>query len=210
MKRKLSCKTCRRVGMKLFLKGEKCFTPKCPLVRRPYPPGIKGKRRKPPLSEYGEQLREKQKLKAIYGIGERQLKKYVMEVLQKKGKSLDLGDELIRKLELRLDRVVYQLGFATSQAQAKQLVSHSYFVVNNKKINIPSFQLKVGDVVSLKEEKKKKKIVEMIRLRLRTQKVPDWLSLDKEKLEGKVEKIPTLKEVLPPFNIHQIFEYYSK
>jgi len=180
------------LGTKLFLKGEKCFSPKCPFVRRPYPPGIKGKRRKPPLSEYGEQLREKQKLKEIYGIRERQLKRYIEDVLEKKGKGLDLGDELIMKLELRLDRVVYQLGFASSQAQARQLVSHGYFLVNGKKTNIPSFQLKLGDIISLREEKKKKKILEMIKLR------------------GKVEKLPTLKELMPPFNVHQIFEYYSR
>jgi len=210
MKRKPSCKLCRRLGVKLFLKGERCFTQKCAFLKRPYPPGIKGKRRKPPLSEYGEQLREKQKLKQIYGIGERQLKKYVEEVLKKKGKTLDLGDELIKKLELRLDRVVYQLGFATSQAQARQLVSHGYFLVNDEPVNIPSFELKLGDKISLRPTKKNKKIIEFIKLRIKSQKVPSWLKLDPEKLEGKVENTPKLKDISPPFNTSKIFEFYSK
>jgi small subunit ribosomal protein S4 len=204
------CKICRRAGVKLFLKGEKCFSTKCPMIKRPYPPGPPGKRRKGPPSEYAKQLRQKQKLKAIYNLGERQFKKYVKEVLEKRGKVADASETLIKILELRLDNVVFRLGFAKSRAQARQLISHGHFLVNGRPVNIPSFRVKKGDVIKLKPQKTKKVIFEQLKILLKNQKTPSWLKLDPEKLEGEVIGEPTLKEVAPPVEISTIFEYYSK
>jgi small subunit ribosomal protein S4 len=207
---KPKCKICRRAGVKLFLKGEKCLSAKCPMIKRPYPPGLPGKRRKGPPSEYARQLREKQKLKAIYGLRERQFKKYVKEVLEKRGKVPDASEALIKILESRLDNVVFRLGFAKSRAQARQLISHSHFMVNNRSVNIPSYQVKKGDVIKLKPQKTKKVIFEQLKILLKNHKPPSWLKLDPEKLEGEVIGEPTLKEVAPPVEISKIFEYYSK
>jgi len=204
------CKICRRAGVKLFLKGEKCFSTKCPMIKRPYPPGPPGKRRKGPPSEYAKQLRQKQKLKAIYNLRERQFKKYVKEVLEKRGKVADASETLIKILELRLDNVVFRLGFAKSRAQARQLISHGHFLVNGRPVNIPSFRVKKGDVIKLKPQKTKKVIFEQLKILLKNQKTPSWLKLDPEKLEGEVIGEPTLKEVAPPVEISTIFEYYSK
>jgi small subunit ribosomal protein S4 len=207
---KEKCKICRRAGIKLFLKGEKCFSPKCPMVKRPYPPGPPGKRKKGPPSEYARQLREKQKLKAIYGIRERQFKKYVKEVLKKKGKIADASEALIKILESRLDNVVFRLGFAKSRSQARQLISHGHFLVNNQPINIPSFLVKKGDIISLKPHKSKKVIFGQLKILLKNQKIPTWLKLNLDKLEGEVVGEPNLKEAAPPVEISTIFEYYSK
>lgn len=204
------CKICRRLGVKLFLKGERCLSPKCPMVKRAYPPGQKGKRRKGILSEYGKQLGEKQKLKSWYNLGERQFKKYIKEILEKGGRVEDASAEIIKILELRLDNVVFRLGFAVSRARARQLVSHSYFLVNGKSINIPSYQLKKGDVISLKPSKVKKAIFQNLKNLLKKYKTPSWLELNLEKLEGKVIGEPKLEEVTPPVEISAIFEYYSR
>jgi small subunit ribosomal protein S4 len=161
------CRICRRLGVKLFLRGEKCLSPKCPMVKRPYPPGLPGKRRKSPPSEYKKELIEKQKLRYWYGLSDRQLKKYVKEVLEKRGKVEDVSTLLIQNLEKRLDNVVYRLGFAVSRDQARQLVSHKFFLVNGKPVNIPSFSLKVGDTVSLKPQKLKKAIFKDLKERLK-------------------------------------------
>ena len=204
------CKICRRAGTKLFLKGEKCLSPKCPMVRRPYPPGQKGKRRPTPLSEYGKQLREIQKLKSWYNLRERQFKKYVKEVLAKRGKVEDLGEILIRLLEKRLDNVIFRLGFATSRAQARQLVNHGHFLVNKRSVNIPSYQVRKGDVISIKPQKAKKANFQNLKNLLKKHNLPSWLKLDLEKLEGKVIGEPTLEEAAPPVEISSIFEYYSR
>jgi small subunit ribosomal protein S4 len=204
------CRICRRLGVKLFLRGEKCFSPKCPMVKRPYPPGLPGKRRKSPPSEYKKELIEKQKLKYWYGLSERQLKKYVKEALEKRGKVEDVSTLLIQNLEKRLDNVVYRLGFAVSRDQARQLVSHKFFLVNGKPVNIPSFSLKVGDTVSLKPQKLKKAIFKDLKERLKKHQVPSWLSLDPEKFEGKVISEPKVEEVAPPVEVSAVFEFYSR
>jgi small subunit ribosomal protein S4 len=204
------CRICRRLGVKLFLRGEKCLSPKCPMVKRPYPPGLPGKRRKSPPSEYKKELIEKQKLKYWYGLSERQLKKYVKEVLEKRGKVEDVSTLLIQNLEKRLDNVVYRLGFAVSRDQARQLVSHKFFLVNGKPVNIPSFSLKVGDTVSLKPQKLKKAIFKDLKERLKKHQVPSWLSLDPEKFEGKVISEPKVEEVAPPVEVSAVFEFYSR
>jgi len=203
------CKICRRLGVKLFLKGERCFTPKCAMVRRSYPPGMKRKRRKMGVSEYGLELREKQKLKNLYQLKERQFKKYVKSALTQRGKVEDATIFLIKKLENRLDNVVFRLGFASSRAQAQQLVSHGHFLVDKKPINIPSFEIKKGQEIFLKESSAKKTIFQNLKNVLKKQRVPSWLELDIEKLSGKVIGEPSL-EGAPPVEISAIFEYYSR
>jgi small subunit ribosomal protein S4 len=208
--KRAKCRICRRLGVKLFLRGEKCLSPKCPMVKRPYPPGQRGKRRPSPPSEYKRELVEKQKLKYWYNLNERQLKKYVKEVLEKRGKVEDASVLLIQNLEKRLDNVVYRLGFALSRDQARQLVSHKFFLVNGKPVNIPSFSLKVGDVISLKPQKSKKVIFKDLKEKLKKHPVPSWLSLDPEKLEGKVIAEPKVEEVAPPVEVSAVFEFYSR
>jgi len=207
---KQKCRICRRIGVKLFLRGERCLSPKCAMVKRPYPPGQKGKRRSTPPSEYKRELTEKQKLKYWYNLEERQLKKYVKEILDKRGKVEDASVLLIQNLEKRLDNVIYRLGFASSRDQARQLVSHKFFLVNGKPVNIPSFFLKVGDVISLKPQKSKKVIFKDLKEKLKKHPVPSWLSLDPEKFEGKVIAEPKVEEVAPPVEVSAIFEYYSR
>jgi len=206
------CKICRRLGVKLFLKGERCLSPKCSLIRRPYPPGQKGKKRKGRrmLSEYGSELRAKQKLKNFYNLKERQFKKDIKEILEKKGKTQDLGELLIKKLETRLDNLVFRLGFTTSRTQARQLVSHNHFLVNQKPVNIPSFNLKKGDVIKIHPRSLKKPVFRNISLTLKEYQPPSWLKIDKKKLEGKVINLPSLEEVAPPVEISPIFEFYSR
>ncbi len=208
--KKMTCKICRRAGEKLFLKGERCFSPKCAMIRKPYPPGQKGKRRKRPPSEYAKELREKQKLKNWYNMAEKQFKNYVRELLDKRGKMEDAPLLLIKKLESRLDNTVFRLGFALSRRKARSLVSHSYFLVNGKAVNIPSFYLKKGDVVSLKPHKLKKNIVKEFNQLMKKHNPPVWLKLNKEKLEGEVIGEVTLEEVAPPVNLLSIFEFYSR
>jgi len=205
------CKICRRAGTKLFLKGERCFSQKCAMVKRPYPPGKKGKRRPIPLSEYGKQLREKQKLKKWYNLRERQFQKYVREVLSSHKKTeKDPAELLIKILESRLDNVVFLLGFASSRSQARQLISHGHFLVNGKSVNIPSYQVKKGEIIALKPQSLKKNIFKDITTKLKKQKIPSWLEFNLQKLEAKVVGEPSLKEAAPPVEISVIFEYYSR
>jgi len=204
------CKICRRAGTKLFLRGERCLSPKCAMIKRAYPPGPKGKRRKSPLSEYGKELREKQKLKKLYNLTERQFSNYAKNVLKKRGKVADVSEEFIRILESRLDNVILRLGLATSRPQARQLVSHGYFLVNGKAINVPSYQLEKGDTISFKPQKEKKTVFKNIKNLVKKYKPPVWLKLDMEKMEGKKISEPTLAEVMPPAEISVIFEFYSR
>lgn len=192
------------------MKGEHCLSAKCPMIKRPYPPGQKGKRRRRLPSEFGKELREKQKLKNWYNLGERQFRNYVKKVLAQRGKVEDAVTLLIRLFETRLDNVVFRLGFAKSRSQAKQLVSHGHFSVNGKSIDVPSYSVKKGDVISIKSQKTKKTIFQNIKTLLTKQKVPSWLTIDAEKLEGKVIGEPTLEEALPPVEISSIFEFYSR
>lgn len=204
------CKICRRMGVKLFLKGERCATQKCQMVKKPYPPGKKGKRRPTPLSEYGRELREKQKLKNLYNLKERQFKNYVKGVLKKRGKVENASDLLVKILESRLDNVVFKLGFTSSRSQARQLVSHGYFLVNGRPTNIPSRQLKKGDIISIKPQKIKKSIFKDIKSIVKKAKVPSWLEFNVEKFEGKLKEEPTLEDIIVPVEISSIFEFYSR
>ena len=180
------------------------------MVRKAYPPGLRGKRRIKALSEYGKELREKQKLKNWYNLKERQFRKYVKEVLEKRGRVKDTAVSLVKTLESRLDNVIFRLGFANSRVQAKQFISHGHFLVNGKSIDTPSYQLKKGDIVALKPQKIKKTIFQNLKNLLKKHKTPSWLELDAEKLEGKVIGEPTIEEVAPPVEISAIFEFYSR
>ncbi len=204
------CKTCRRLGQKLFLKGDRCFSAKCAMVRRAYAPGIQRKKRGGSASEYKKSLDEKQTLKKWYGLSERQFKKYVTETLKKMGKVQDVSAELIRRLEKRLDNVVFRLGFAKSRVQARQLVAHGYFLINGKPVNVASYEVKKDDIVALKEHKKAKGVFKDLANELKRKEIPAWLSLDREKLEAKSIGDPSLDEVKPPAEISLIFEFYSR
>jgi small subunit ribosomal protein S4 len=204
------CKTCRRLGQKLFLKGERCFSAKCAIARRAYAPGPQKKRRGGNPSEYKKSLQEKQTLKKWYGLSERQFKKYVKQTLAKMGKVENVSNELIKRLEERLDNAIFRLGFAKSRIQARQLVSHGYFLINGKPVNIPSYIVKKGDVISIKANKKAKGIFKELAAELKRREVPTWLTLDTNKFEGRSIGEPNLEEVKPPAEISLVFEFYSR
>lgn len=204
------CKICRRLGAKLFLKGERCLSSKCPMVRKPYPPGEKRKRRTRALSEYGKELREKQKLKNWYNLTEKQFKKYIKEVFNKRGKVEDAGSLLVKKLESRLDNVVFRMGFAFSRTQARQVVTHGHFLINGKKIDVPAYQVKKGDIITLRPNSRKKVIFQNLSITLKKYKPPSWIEINIENLEGKIIGEPSLEEAAPPAEISVIFEFYSK
>ncbi len=201
-----SCKLCRREGQKLFLKGERCYTNKCAVGRRPYAPGQHGAQRKK-ISEYGLQLREKQKAKRFYGLLESQFRKYFEIANRKKGVT---GENLLQLLESRLDNVVYRLGFGTTRAEARQLVTHGHFTVNGKKLNIPSYIVKVGDTVDVSEKSKKsvrfKEILDITGAKI----VPKWLEVDQENLKGKIVALPAREDIDLNVQEHLIVELYSK
>ncbi len=201
-----SCKLCRREGQKLFLKGERCYTNKCAIARRPYAPGQHGAQRKK-LSEYGLQLREKQKAKRFYGLLESQFRKYFDMANRKKGVT---GEILLQLLESRLDNVVYRMGFATTRAEARQLVTHAHFQVNGKKVNIPSYLVNVGDVISVSERGKKSPRFKEILDITGSKVVPKWLEVDQENLKGKVVALPEREDI--DLNVQEtlIVELYSK
>jgi len=206
------CRICRRAGEKLFLKQEKCYTPKCPLTRKSYPPGVQrsgiGKRSRRAKSEYGFQLAEKQKLKFLYLLRERQFKNYIQEAL--KGRNINITSRLAEFLELRLDNVVYRLGFAKSRSLSRQLVSHGHIVVNGKKINIPSCRLKIGDKVAIRPESVLKKVFQDIDIYLKKYQPPVWLELDKTKKEGKIIGKPQTQDIEVKANLNAIIEFYSR
>lgn len=204
------CKICRRAGQKLFLKGERCFSPKCPMIKKAYPPGRKGKRRVRGLSEYGKEIREKQKLKFWYGLRERQFRKYVKEALEERKKGQDIPSFLIKSLESRLDNAVFRLGLADSRKQARKLITQKHFLVNGKPVNFPSFELKKGNLISVKPASFKKTYFQNLNLTLKKYQPPAWLGLDKDKLEGKIMGEPTLEEVNVPVEIPVILEFYSR
>lgn len=207
------CKICRRLGTKLFLKGDRCFSPKCPMLRRPYPPGRRKKRRTS-VSEYGRELKEKQKLRNWYNLKEVQFKNYVKEILKKRGHAASTKEDaptlLIRKLEMRLDNVVFRMGFADSRPQARQLISHGHFLVNGKKVNIPSFQVKKGDKIRVSDNSKKKNAFKDVAASLKKKQIPSWITINSKDLEGEVKSLPSLTEVSPPVEISMIFEFYSR
>ncbi len=195
--------------MKLFLKGERCYTPKCAFERRPYPPGIHGQanrfRRK--QSDYALQLREKQKVKRIYGVLERQFRNYFKEASRRKGLT---GTMLLSILESRLDNVVYRLGFADSRAQARQLVRHGHFEVNGRKVDIPSYRVKPGDIIRVREKSRKNAFFRDRAELLAERQIPDWLELDIENMTGRVLARPQRHHIDMPINEQLIVEYYSR
>lgn len=204
------CKICRRAGVKLFLKGEKCLSSKCPMMKKAYPPGQKGKRRRGNVSEYAKELKEKQKLRNWYNLRERQFRKYVSQALDARGKVEDAAAELIETLEKRLDNTIFRLGFAASREQARQMISHGHFSVNKRPINVPSYSVKKGDVIKVKDSSIQKNIFKNISQTLKKYKPPTWLELNPQSLEGKVVGVPTFEEAAPPAEISAIFEYYSR
>ena len=200
------CRICRREGQKLFLKGSRCYTDKCSISRRNYAPGQHGQKRAK-LSEYGTQLREKQKTKSYYGVGEKQFRKYFEIASNKKGVT---GDNLLQILECRLDNVVYRLGFGASRAQARQLVNHGQFEVNGKKVDIPSYLVKAGDVITVREIKKDNATIKANIEANAARPVPAWLELNNETLSGKVVRLASREDVDIPVEEHLIVELYSK
>jgi len=214
METKPKCKICRRLGKKLFLKGDKCNSVKCPMTTKPYPPGIKGKRRLGGVSEYGRQLKEKQKLKNWYSISEKQFKNYVIKVLeksrQKTGKTINDQEAVIKELETRLDNVIYRLGIAASRTKARQMVSHGHFFVNRKAVDIASFQVKKGDKITIRPSSLKKPVFKEISTTFKKVQPPLWLKTDVDKLEAEVIGYPTIDMAAPPAEIQTIFEFYSK
>ena len=200
------CRICRREGQKLFLKGSRCYSDKCSISRRNYAPGEHGQKRAK-LSEYGTQLREKQKTKSYYGVGEKQFRGYFQMASNKKGVT---GDNLLQILESRLDNVVYRLGFGASRAQARQLVNHGQFEVNGKKVDIPSYLVKAGDVITVRENKKENATIKANVEANAARPVPAWLELNNETLSGKVVRLASREDVDIPVEEHLIVELYSK
>lgn len=201
------CRLCRREGLKLFLKGDRCYTEKCAIERREYAPGQHGQARKTKLSEYGVQLREKQKVRELYGMLERQFQKTFVQAERSKGVT---GDNLIKILESRMDNMVYRMGFANSRNEARLLIGQNHFMVNNRRLNIPSAQLKPGDVVTVRERSKKiTRIVGALEAAER-RGVPEWLELNREAMTASVRALPAREQITVPINENLIVEYYSK
>ena len=203
--REAKCKLCRREGEKLFLKGDKCYMEKCPFNKRPLPPGQHGAGRKK-VSEYGQQLREKQKTKRIYGVQEGQFRHYYEVADRMKGIT---GENMLSLLERRLDNVIYRMGIGVSRTQARQLVNHSHFMVNGRTVTVPSYIVKAGDVIAVKETRKNNKYFEQIKT-MKVSNLPKWLEFDPEKLEGRVLALPTREDVDSQIAEHMIVELYSK
>ena len=201
------CRLCRREDMKLFLKGDRCYTDKCGYERRPYPPGQHGQGRRRRPSDYGQQLREKQKVKRIYGIAERQFRGYYYKASRMKGVT---GDNLIQLLERRLDNVAYRMGFASDHAEARQLVRHGHFTINGKKVNIPSYLVRTNDAVEVGEKSRTVgRIVEALGA-VERRGVPRWIELDKDAFKGVVKTMPARDDVTLPIREQLIVELYSK
>ena len=200
------CRICRREGQKLFLKGSRCYSDKCSITRRNYAPGQNGQK-KSKISEYGTQLREKQKTKAFYGVGEKQFRRYFDMASNSKCKT---GEVLLQILESRLDNVVYRLGFASSRAQARMLVTHGAFEVNGHKVDIPSYLVKAGDVIAVREIRKDNGAIKIAVEENGSRPVPAWLEKDQEKLSGKVVTLATREDIDLPVEEHLIVELYSK
>ncbi len=197
---------CRREGMKLYLKGSKCYTKKCPFERRGAPPGQHGIRRRK-VSEYGVQLREKQKVRRVYFVLERQFRRYFESAESRPGVT---GENLLRLLETRLDNAVYRMGFASSRPQARQLVSHGHFSVNGRPTNIPSFQLHEGDRVEVREGSRKVDHFKDLRETLRGQQRPEWLNVDPDTMSGTIAALPRRDQMPLELNEQLVVEYYSR
>ena len=201
------CRLCRREGMKLFLKGSKCFTDKCPVEKRNFAPGQHGKDRKAKIVGYGLQLREKQKAKRMYFTQEGQFRNYFEKAARSKGVT---GELLLQQLERRLDAVVYRIGLGMSRRQARQLVRHGHVAVNGRKVNIPSYQVSVGEEISIRENSRKLALLEQAKEFAAHQNAPGWLEIDRENFKGKVLALPKREDIQLPVNEQLIVELYSK
>lgn len=204
--REAVCRLCRREGIELYLKGDRCFTDKCAIKRRGYPPGQHGQRR-PKHSDYGVQLREKQKAKRIYGLLEKQFRNVFEKADRMKGKT---GDNLLILLERRLDNVVYKLGFAVTRRESRQMVRHGHFLVGGRKVNIPSFLVRPGDGIELREKSRKNPSVNESLDAVVRKGIPPWLELDRENFRGAVKALPSRAEIREPIQEQLIVELYSK
>ncbi|HET7226463.1 MAG TPA: 30S ribosomal protein S4 [Candidatus Eisenbacteria bacterium] len=201
------CRMCRRAGMKLFLKGQRCFTDKCAIERRAYAPGEHGKSRRVKETNYGMQLREKQKARRVYGVLERQFRNYFEKASEAKGVT---GEVLLQMLERRLDNVVYRLGFAHNRNQARQLVRHGHFAINGRKADIPSMLVKPGDEVAVRDKSRQLGVIQHSLESRKGQSPPEWLDLAGERLAGRVVSVPTRASIPTPINEQLIVELYSK
>ena len=202
-----ACRLCRREDMKLFLKGDRCYTDKCGFERRAYPPGQHGQNRRRKNSDYGEQLREKQKVKRIYGIAERQFRGYYYRANRMKGVT---GENLLQLLERRLDNIVYRLGFASNHAEARQLVRHGHFSINGSRVDIPSYLVRANDAVAVRESSKKMpRLTENLNA-VDRRGVPQWLELDKDNFRGRVKAMPAREDLKMEIREQLIVELYSK
>jgi small subunit ribosomal protein S4 len=200
------CRICRREGLKLFLKGSRCYSRKCSFERRSTPPGMNTMRRRK-VSEFGLQLREKQKVRKSYSVMERQFRNYFEKASTTKGMT---GETLLRMLEMRLDNVVYRMGFARSRPEARQLVSHGHFTVNGRPTNVASFGTKVGDRIEVRESRRNRELFKTVGETMRAAQVPDWLSIDPARLSGSVLSEPTREQMPMEFNEQLVVEYYSR
>lgn len=201
------CRQCRREGEKLFLKGEKCFTDKCAIERRSYAPGQHGQKSGARLSDYGKQLREKQKLRRIYGVLERQFRKVYAEASSSKGVT---GERLLQILETRLDSVAYRMGFGSSRTEARQIVRHNGILVNGKRVNIPSYEVRPGDVVEVAEASKAQLRIKGAVEAAESRGLPDWIELDSKTMKGKLKALPARSELPSTINESMVIELYSK
>jgi small subunit ribosomal protein S4 len=201
------CRLCRREGMKLFLKGERCYTEKCAIEKRNLPPGQHGKLRKAKVVGYGLQLREKQKVKRIYGVLENQFRRYFEMADRTRGIT---GETLLQLLERRLDNVLYRLGLATSRAQARQLARHGHFTVNGRKVDIPSYQVKPGDVIGVRASSAQNPAIQHALEEVKGRGVPEWLSFDTGTMSGRIASLPTREQINLPVQEQLIVELYSK
>ncbi len=201
------CRLCRRENLKLFLKGDRCYSDKCSFDRRSYPPGQHGQRRGRKISDYGIQLREKQKVKRIYGLSEKQFHLFFEKADKQKGIT---GTNLLVMLESRFDNVVYRLGFVNSRTQGRHFVRHSHFVINGKKVNIPSYFIKINDVIEVREKSRKIQAIADSLDAVVRRGVPQWLDLEKENLKGIVKGLPIREEITTPIQEQLIVELYSK
>jgi len=201
------CRLCRREGLKLFLKGERCYTGKCAIDRRPHPPGQHGQARAKKPTEYGLQLREKQKARRMYGVMEKQFRHYFDVAVKRKGVA---GENLLILLERRLDNVIFHLGFASSRPEARQLVNHGHFTINGKKVDIASYSVRVGEVIAVKEGSKSSPRIKQLLENLGSRTVPSWLSLDANTAAGTIVALPTREDIQLPIQEHLIVEKYSR
>jgi len=204
------CKLCRREGEKLFLKGERCYSPKCAMERRAYPPGQHGRMaqwRRSKSSDFGAQLRAKQKARRVYGVLERQFRRYYRQALKSRGLT---GLTLLQLLESRLDNVIYRMGYASSRAQARQLVTHGHFMVNDRRTDVPSVLIRPGDKIEIREGSKKKEYFKSLAAVAEERSIPEWIKRDVKALNGEITRLPERTEIDANLNEHLIVEFYSR